>query len=57
MLKGYRTYLASASGFVTGAGMVLNALVTKDYSNLGEGLVLMFVSASQFFQRAAINDK
>lgn len=55
MLVGYRTYLASASGFVTGVGMILSALSSGDHSNLGEGLTLMFISAAQFFQRATLD--
>ena len=55
MLKGYRTYLVAASGCFTGVAMVLNAVINKDFAHLGEGLVLMFTSAAQFFQRAATN--
>ena len=55
MLQGYRTYLVSASGCFTGVAVVLNAVVNNDYTYLGEGLVLMFTSAAQFFQRAATN--
>ena len=55
MLQGYRTYLVSASGCFTGAAIVLNAVVNNDYTYLGEGVILMFTSAAQFFQRAATN--
>lgn len=55
MIKGYRTYLVAAAGFLTGAGMVLNSVITKDSTNLSEGILLTFTSAAQFFQRAATN--
>ena len=53
VLKGNRTYLVTAAGFVTGLGMVLNALATGDTTHVAEGALLMFTSAGQFFQRAA----
>lgn len=53
VLKGNRTYLVTAAGFVTGFGIVLNAFVTGDMTNVTEGVLLMFTSAAQFFQRAA----
>lgn len=56
MLKGYRTYLVSASGFFTGVAMIMSALVNAQYEHVGEGIILMFTSAAQFYQRAATND-
>ena len=55
MLKGYRTYLVSASGFFTGVAMIMDALVNAKYDHIGEGIVLVFTSAAQFYQRAAID--
>jgi len=56
MLKGNRTYLVTAAGFITGLGMALNALATGDMSTIGEAVLLMFTSAAQFFQRASTID-
>ena len=55
MFKGYRTYIAGIGGMLTGAGVMVNCVVTDDYSNFGEGLSVFFISATQVFQRAAIN--
>ena len=54
MLKGYRTYIAAIGGVLTGLGLIANAVVNGDYSNVGEALTMIFVSAAQGFQRAAI---
>lgn len=53
MLKGYRTYIAAIGGVLTGLGLIANAIINSDYSNVGEALTMIFVSAAQGFQRAA----
>ena len=53
LLKGNRTYLVTAAGFVTGFGIVLNAFASGDMTHVAEGALLMFTSAGQFFQRKA----
>ena len=52
-MEGYRTYAVSAAGVLTGLGMFVSALATGNHASLGEGLMLMFVSGAQFFQRKA----
>lgn len=52
-MEGYRTYAVSAAGVLTGLGMLVSALATGNHENVSEGLMLMFVSGAQFFQRKA----
>lgn len=52
-MEGYRTYAVSIAGVLSGLGMLVSALATGNHANVSDGLMLMFVSGAQFFQRKA----
>lgn len=55
MLKGKRTYIMAISGVLTGLAMISKAIADSDYSNIETGITLVIVSATGFFQRAAVD--